>query len=387
MRILHVETRHRRGGAERNIIHTASWEARQGHEVHLAVGADSLAELVPDGITVHMVSSLVRSVSPVEDLRAYVDLRDLMRKLAVDVIHTHQSKAGIVGRLAAWGSDAVVVHTIHMASFGPAYGRPSSAVFARAERICGRRTDLFVSVGDELRRMYLRARIGVPDAYLLIRSPIDLERFQNLRSADPAVRIESRAALGLPLAGSIAAVVASLEPRKRVDLILREMAARPENPVGSGPIIAIAGDGAELEHLRRLAAGLGMGRRVYFLGHLADITDVLAAADVLVHAATVEGVPQVVIQAMAAGVPIVATQMIGIHEVPAAPITVVPASGMGLGAAVAATLAEPPTPIALEALDPWRADSVDAGLSGLHARIDGVLAARRSRSSATGARR
>lgn len=384
MRILHVETRHRRGGAERNLIHTALWEAGQGNDVHIAVGADSLVEQVPDGITVHEVPALVRDVSPAKDVRAYLDLRRLMRDLAVDVVHTHQSKAGIVGRLAAWGTDAAVVHTIHMASFGPTYGRIPSAVFVLLERLCARRTDVLVSVGDELRRMYLRAGIGTPNSYLLIRSPIELARFVTLRTASASARAAARQALGLPLGPSVIAVAASLEPRKRVDLIIREFAALATDPLAQHPIMAVAGNGAEHDNLRRGAAELGVADRVHLLGHLDDISPLLATADVLAHAATVEGVPQVVIQALAAGVPIAATAMIGIDEIPGAPITVVPSSGLGLGAAIAAALANPPAPIALEALDPWRIGNVDSGLSTLLNRLEVVRSNRRRGPTITG---
>ena len=97
MRILHVVTRHRRGGAERNVLHTAMWEVRHGHDVHLAVGQDSILDEIPPGLSVHVIDRLVRSVSPSADLDAYRAIRLLVSTVGFDIVHTHQSKAGVLG--------------------------------------------------------------------------------------------------------------------------------------------------------------------------------------------------------------------------------------------------------------------------------------------------
>ncbi len=368
MRILHVATRHRRGGAERNLLHTALWESRHGHEVHLAIGRDSLPAEIPPGITVHVIPSLVRTISPLDDVRSYLALRRLVRDSRFDVVHTHQSKAGVVGRLAARGIARTVVHTIHMASFGPAFGAAGSAVFVLAERLCARWTDVIVSVGDELREMYLAAGVGRPNQYTIIRSPIEIATFTALRALSADQRVSARVSLGLDASRRLAVVIASLEPRKRVDVVLRELA--PLLRSGEADL-AIAGDGPERERLTSLASGLGVADRVRVLGHVTDIPGLLSAADVLVHAATVEGVPQVTIQALAAGIPVVATDMIGLHEVPGATITIVPSSGTGLAEAVAVALRRPPAPVPLDALDAWTSTAVDSAIEALHVLLRG----------------
>src|ERR1700759_3592938 len=129
VRILHIATRHRVGGAERNLLYTVSRQAARGFEVHVAVGTEDLEADFRPPIRFHPVGALVREVSPTCDRRATRDLRMLMRTQRFDVVHTHQSKAGAVGRVAALGIAPIVLHTAHMASFGPAYGRARSAVF------------------------------------------------------------------------------------------------------------------------------------------------------------------------------------------------------------------------------------------------------------------
>ena len=123
LRILHITTRHRRGGAERNLRYTTELEVARGYDVHVAVGTDDFVDDFPPEVRRHPVDALVRDLSPVADMRATAELRELIRAHGYDVVHTHQSKAGVLGRLAAGTCSATVVHTAHMASFGPGYHR------------------------------------------------------------------------------------------------------------------------------------------------------------------------------------------------------------------------------------------------------------------------
>ena len=364
MRVLHVETRHRRGGAERNVAGTIAWELSQGFEVHLAVGRDSIASEFPAGAEVHVIPDLVRAVSPIRDARALQSLRRLVRRHRFDVVHSHQSKAGVLGRLAARGRAPVILHTIHMASFGPAYNRIASLGFEWAERRCAASTTRIISVGRELVAMYLAAGIGRADQYVVIRSPIDLTAFQRVRSTSSVERITARNRFGLRGDLPVALVLASLEPRKRVDLIVRTVAQR----AAAGRIqLLIGGDGPEREALVRLARVLGIGDAVVFAGYVDDSAEAFTAADVLIHAATVEGVPQVIIQAFAAGLPVAATQMIGLIELDGAPVEVASASGRDLDAALERALARPRGEVPPSALQQWSPEAVRGALARLYA--------------------
>jgi glycosyltransferase involved in cell wall biosynthesis len=252
-----------------------------------------------------------------------------------------------------------------MASFGPSYGKVRSATFLQAERACARVTDVIVSVGNEVREMYVRAGVGNPHQYMVIRSPIDVRRFAQVRRATAEERAGARSSFGLP-SGRVIVTAAALEPRKRVDLVIGALA--PVLASGSA-VLAIAGEGTERSLLERRVAALGVSSSVRFLGHVQDMPGLMSTADVLVHAATVEGVPQVVIQAHAAGVPVVTTEMIGVREVPGATPIVVDAAGTGLLDAVRTALSSPPTQAPLTAFEEWMAESVDRGLATLHDRL------------------
>ena len=373
MKVTHVVTRLGRGGTDNNVLHFVDWQRRHGHDPRLVVGEDSDTSAVPPWLPVEVLPALVRDPQPAADLRAVRSIRRLLARDAPDVVHTHQSKAGIVGRLAAVRRGALVVHTVHMASFGPSYGR-SSVAFRVAEGVCARLTDIIVTVGEDLRRHYLQHGIGRPGQYLVVRSPVRLDAFLGVRGFDAARREEIRASLGVAAAAPMLLTVGFLERRKRHDLLLGRL--RPL--LASGPAtLVVAGDGERRPDLERLAKELGVAQAVRFVGHVDHVERLFAVADVLVHTSAVEGVPQVVLQALAAGVPVVATETEGLGEVPGAAVRVVDRSGAGLREAVAETLAGPPPPVGPERLADWTDEAVERQIAALHERIAAL--ARRDR--------
>ena len=366
MRVLHVITRFTRGGAERNLAYTIAWERTRGFDVHLAVGRDHVPAELPSDATIHVIGDLVRAVAPVRDLRALWALRRLVRQQRFDVVHTHESKAGVLGRLAARGASPIILHTIHMASFGPAYNAVASRAFQLAERLCASWTTRIISVGRELGATYLAAGIGRPEQYILIRSPIDLSGLLQLRSTSTADRQAARTRLGLQPHIPVALVLAALERRKRVELILESVRA----PVQSGHLqVFVGGDGPERTNLERRAQDLGIARGVVFAGHVDDVVEAFRASDVLVHAATVEGVPQVVVQALAAGIPVAATDMVGLREVDGAPVEIGSSTGEDLDQVLQRALARAENRVPATSLDQWAPRSVTEGLGHLYSAL------------------
>lgn len=365
-RILHVTTRQLRGGAERNIAHLVDWEIAAGYEVEVAVGRDSDARTLPSSVRVHHLRSLVRAVRPLSDWRALRDLRSLIQDGAYDMVHTHLSKAGIVGREVARRRTRRIVHTVHMASFGMGYGPLGSRAFRAAERRAARFTDALVFVGDGLRDLYLREGIGTPASTAVIHSPIEIDRFVASRAWDAERRRAARVGLGIEPDGFLVVAIGSLEPRKRHDRLIIGL----RDSLSRGDIrLVIAGDGPERARLEGRAAKHGLANRVQFLGYLPDVVPVLAAADVLALTSTTEGVPQVVIQALAAGRPIVATDVPGLREVPGAPVTIV-SDVDRLDAAMRHALAAPGVPVLPTALSPWTCAVIDQEIAAFHARFD-----------------
>ena len=345
LRVLHVITRFLDAGTERNLASHIRLQQEWGVDVALAVGGEHDPEGVPD-VPIEIIPTLRRAPHPIDDLRAYRALRRIIGNGEFDVVHTHQSKAGVLGRLAARGR-ATTVHTVHMASFGSGYSSFGSMAFLAAERVAARFTDLLVSVGTDLRDQYLEAGVGDAQRFLVVRSELGLGRYRAVRRERDRRRAEpSRGAGSL---GPVLLSVGALEPRKRHALIIDRLAPL----LRRGGVLLIAGAGPEAAALRRLAEALGVSHAVRLIGQVDAIDERMASADVLVHASAAEGVPQVVIQALAAGLPVVATDVTGLRELPAAPIVIVDREGRDLEGAIEQTLADPPAPVAEAQLAQW----------------------------------
>jgi glycosyltransferase involved in cell wall biosynthesis len=367
VRVLHVITRyHRGGGAERNLMYSIEWEQRAGFDVHLAVGGDADLASLSGQVTVHQVRQLVRQVRPGADLVALRELRRLIRHGQFALVHTHESKAGILGRLAARGVARRIVHTVHMMSFGQSYSWVGSRAFLEAERYCARFTDRIISVGAEMRDTYIAARVGSPECHTLIHSPIDIDTFTKTREWTPEERLAGRRRLGFGIQPRSIVTIGALEPRKRQALLIEKL----------GPLLkaeaielVVAGEGPEQDALESLVRRLSLDRFVVFLGHVSDIATVLAGSALLVHAATAEGVSQVVVQASAAGLPVVATDVMGLREIPGARVTVADRSGQDLLRHVRKEVTLARRPVGIEALQPWTAGVIDRQLTALHSEL------------------
>jgi glycosyltransferase involved in cell wall biosynthesis/SAM-dependent methyltransferase len=368
VRLLHVATRHVQGGGACNLRHVMQWELEHGYEVHAVFGESGFApELVPDRVETMLLPELVRKVDPIADAMAYRGLGKLIASLRPAVVQTHHSKAGVLGRLAVRGcTGVVVVHTIHMPSFGPGYPRAASRAFLGAERLCSRFTDLYVAVGSEVRDLYLAAGLGRREQYHVVRAAIDVPSYTSVRELTSGRRQQLRIEFGLPPAGPVCLSLGLLEPRKRHDLLLERVA--PLLRAGEC-VLAIAGDGSERERLENLTAQLAIADRVQFLGHVGDVPGLLGASDLLVHTSLVEGVPQAVLQALMAGLPVVATPSTGIGEAGPHGVLVVDPDGWGLPDAVRSVLAAAPAIPDSGRFGEWTTPSVDRQLETLHSSI------------------
>jgi glycosyltransferase involved in cell wall biosynthesis len=383
MRIAHIVTRMNRGGCERNIASFAAWQLEHGHEVVVLAGPDPDRTMLPSGVRLEVVPDLVRPLAPRRDVRAVRELHDRLDTEGYEVVHTHQSKAGALGRLVPHPSDRVVIHTVHMPSFGPAYG-PQSPVFRAAERWCAKRTDLIVTVGEELRALYLTAGIGDPSMYRVVRSPIELEDFSRLRMATTVQRRAARVALGVDPSLPTVLAVGTLEPRKRHGLVISSL----RELLGTGSVqLLVAGDGPEKPALAQLAVQLGVERRTHLVGHLRDVTVAFQAADVLVHTSTTEGVPQVILQGLAAGLPVVATPVPGIAELGTTSIATVDVDEASLADGVQETLGHRPPPCDLQLLAAWHPAEVEEQIELLHRDIETLLREKRGGAAAPPRRR
>jgi len=253
--------------------------------------------------------ALKRRLHPVDDLAAGRALHGLIQRLGPQVVHTHMAKAGALGRIAAGRVGVpVVVHTFHGHVLSGYFPPPVQSAFIAAERFLARRTDALIAVSPEVRDQLLALGVGRPSQWRVIPVGVELDAFLK-DGSDPA---EARRHLGLPADGPIAGTVGRLVAIKDHETFFR--AAARMLSVRSELAFVVAGDGDRRRELEERAAHI-LGDRIRFLGWVSDLPRLYAALDVVVLTSRNEGTPTSLIEAGAAGKPVVATRVGGVPDV------------------------------------------------------------------------
>jgi glycosyltransferase involved in cell wall biosynthesis len=311
LRILHILTMLEIGGAQHNTLFSTRDALRRGHEAWLvsAPGALSSEARALLGNRLIEETALVREVNPLRDASAFTALREHIRRLVPDVVHTHSSKAGVLGRRAAFREQVpMIVHTVHGWGFHDRQAWAIRRAYQMIERAMAGITDRIVVVADANREKGLAAGIGRREQYTTIRSGIEIDA-GGLIAGREAVRRE----IGIPREAFVVASIGNYKPQKApgaMSRIAREfLERRPDAHFVS------AGDGDGKEEVEEiLFKNSSISERVHLLGWRSDAPAVLAAADAFLHTALFEGLPRVILEAMALGVPAVSTDVDGIPE-------------------------------------------------------------------------
>jgi glycosyltransferase involved in cell wall biosynthesis len=309
--IVHVITRLLRAGSEENTVATCLAQAQAGHEVYLVHGADwnPLYEGRCKGrVKLVKIDDLVHPVDARRDLAAVVALRRLFLELKPAVVHTHQSKAGIVGRLAArLARVPTIVHGVHVVPF-VGVSRGKRMIYLTAERALAGITDAFINVSDGTRQILLEHSVGAARQHFVAHSGMELARFR--AAAWPA---DWRALLGTDRKPPVVLMLAALEDRKRHVAFLeafREVLVR----VPDARLI-LAGEGPMRGAVEAAIDRLRLRTHVRLLGFHGQPEQLIALSDLTVLTSLREGLPRVVVQSMAGGKPVVITQLPGIAEI------------------------------------------------------------------------
>jgi glycosyltransferase involved in cell wall biosynthesis len=317
IRICHVVTKLELGGAQQNTLHTVA-SLRPPFRASLVCGSGGLLDHEARSLShvpVAFVERLVRPLRPVDDAAALAQLTRIFRRDSPHVVHTHSSKAGILGRLAArLARVPVVVHSIHGFGFNDEQPRALRAVLIAAERAAKHLTTHFIAVSHANLRQGIALGIVPGDRASVIRSGIAIAEFERA-AADPALRNGAglRRELGLDAGTPLVGMVACLKKQK-APLDFVEVAARvaPECP---DAVWVMVGDGELRGEIEALIRARGLGGRLMLLGWRRDVARIMAALDVLVLTSSWEGLPRVLPEAIASGVPIVATAVDGSAEI------------------------------------------------------------------------
>lgn len=316
---MHISTRLILGGSQENTVLSCEGQADLGHDVALVFGPifgpeGSLLERVRKhgGIETIETPNLVRELAPIRDFKCYRDLRTLIRGWKPEIVHTHSSKAGILGRAAAWKENVpCVIHTIHGLAFHPYMSKWRNAIYIQSERYAARRCHMIACVADAMRDQALAKGIGRPEQYITVFSGMEVDRYVQPKWSRESVRKE----LGISEGDFVLGTIARLAELKGHDDLLDGleplMKQRPELK------LLWVGDGWWADRLLGRVREMGFEGRVITTGLVPseEIPKYLQAMDVLAHPSYREGLPRTVTQALLNGKAVVAYDVDGTREV------------------------------------------------------------------------
>lgn len=310
IRILYVITKLELGGAQKQLLSLIRGLDPEKFDILLFTSRGGLllneAMGIP-GIKVKISGFLDRSINPYKDIRAFFELRDFIRTNNIDIVHTHSSKAGIIGRLAAGApGNKIVLHTVHGWSFNDFQPWWVRALFLRLERCAARFTTRIIVVSKHDLAKGLAMGIGNVNNYSLVRYGINRSEF--IPEKDDSLKSELKIGRDDLIVGTISC----LKPQKAPEDFIR-LAQRICGPRENVKFILI-GDGVLRPKLERLINKWGLNGRVILLGWRRDIARLLPALDVFVLTSRWEGMPIAAIEAMSCALPVVATDTGGISE-------------------------------------------------------------------------
>ena len=322
--VVHIITKLELGGAQQNTLFTVSHLNPERYEPVLISGTEGL--LVEEAkqlnrVRFFLIPELVREISPFKDMMAFLKIAGVLRAIKQHVqsnagnaqndivVHTHSSKAGILGRWAARLTGIRhIVHTVHGFSFHAFQPPLVRAFYIFLERLTTSITRAFILVSRANMEEGLQERIFTTDKAVLIRSGIDISEYQSVQCDRMAVR----ASLGITNGGPVVAMVACFKPQKApLDFVKTARLVIDEHERVE---FLLVGDGVLRSNIKELAEQLKISDKVHLAGWRKDVPEIMNSIEILVLTSLWEGLPRVLPQAMAAGVPVVASDVNGSRE-------------------------------------------------------------------------
>jgi glycosyltransferase involved in cell wall biosynthesis len=318
MRIVHVITRLILGGAQENTLLSVDDQQHLWHDDVTLITGPAIG---PEGslierararqLDLRIIPELRREIHPLRDWQSYRQIVQLLRKIQPQIVHTHSSKAGILGRAAAHKLGIPVVHTVHGSPFHPFQSRLVYEAYRRAEKWAAKRCDKLISVCDAMTEQYVAAGVALREKFVTVYSGMEVEPFVE----PPRPRDEVRRELGFGSDQIVVGKVARLFELKGHDDVI----AAARSVVARNPKVQFlfVGDGLLREALQSEISRAGLADHFVFTGLVPPdrIPELIAAMDIVVHASLREGLARVLPQALIAGKPVISYDIDGAREV------------------------------------------------------------------------
>ncbi len=308
--LLYVITKLELGGAQKQLLSLIRHLDKKRFRLFLFTAEDGL--LLPEalsinGLTINKSTCLERPINLLKDLLVLIEIYRFIKKNNIEIVHTHSSKAGILGRLAARVAKVrIILHTVHGWSFNDYQPGMVRLFFIWLERLIARFTDRLIVVSDYDKQKGLWNRIGKEDKYSLIHYGIDFSEFG---TKDQNIRKELR----INTNDSVVCMVSCFKPQKSPqDFVRLAFLVKKLSP---GSRFLLVGDGVLRKKIERLIRKFDLEKELILTGWRSDIPRILSGIDIFVLTSLWEGLPISVLEAMASSKPVVSTNTGGVAEV------------------------------------------------------------------------
>ncbi|MCL2335745.1 MAG: glycosyltransferase family 4 protein [Endomicrobia bacterium] len=310
LKVCYIITKLELGGAQKFTLYAAENLDKDKYDAFLVTGKGGMLDNeAAEKLKVYSLSNLVREISPLKDLKALLHIIKILKIEKPDIVHTHSSKAGIVGRLAAkLCGIKTIVHTIHGYSFNDTQKRHVKYLYIFLEKFCSLFSDKLIVENEEDIEKGVKHKIAKREKFTIICSGIDTRKYKEY-TPDPDFRNTLTADKG----AKIVITVGPFKPQKNLEDFIRAADIVCKKNPRAG--FFIVGDGELRKELEDLIARLGLEKKVTLLGWRRDIIDLLYACDVFVMTSLWEGLPRTILDAMCCAKPVVANDVGGISKV------------------------------------------------------------------------
>ncbi len=312
IKVLHIITELELGGAQLFTLKTVKKLDPQLFDTYLIANCKGMLN---DKVSLYTknfdcIPSLIREISPLKDLITFFKLYKRIKKIKPSIVHTHSSKAGILGRWAAFFARVpIIIHTVHGFAFSPYHSIVRRKFYIFLEKLTGKITDFHIFVSDDNKEEAIKLNISKGEKSGVIRSIVSLEKFFNNRDKKIILRERWKFPENKFIVGGVFCFKPQKDPVGFVE-IANLVLKRNKNFE-----FIIAGDGYVKSAMLEKIKEYGIEDKVKFLGWINNPEELIPAFDLLLLPSLWEGLPQVIVQAIVSKVPVIATSVNGTREI------------------------------------------------------------------------
>ncbi len=310
IKVLHIITKLELGGAQINTIYTVNNLNKTKFTSFLLCGDKGiLNNKINNTKNLMIVPSLIRSINPIKDIFALIKMMTYIKSIKPDIVHTHSSKAGILGRLAAkLCKVSTIIHSVHGFAFSPNHSKVKNLIFIKIEKFISKITSHFIFVSNSDIKTAIENNF-TKNNYSLIRSGFPIEKFISWQGNKKEIRKK----YNIPEDHFVCGIIAPFKPQKGLFHLLNISKKVVEQ--NKKVIFIIAGDGILREELERSINEKGLSTNFRLPGFVSDIENIISIFDLGISTALWEGLPQSLIQLRLMKKTIIASNIPGNNEV------------------------------------------------------------------------